>query len=257
MDNKREKLEQRYHASEMWQDYDKSGIIRDKVNHVRDYIPDDVESILDIGCGNGIITNELAEHYHICGVDISAEALKQVKAETLQASADSIPVRDRSWDMVFSSEMLEHLPDDVLERTIHEITRITRKYVFITVPNRELLEARWIRCPKCGNTFHIYGHLHSFTPEAISRKIGPEFRLIRQGVHGPISRDFQPFLLKIKQNIANQWKDPEGLVLCPSCGNTDFNEQKGNPVSRACNLLNRYLGKKKPFWLFLLYERKG
>ncbi len=257
MEYNREKLERRYHTREMWNDYDKAGLIGDKVKHVMDYIPDGVESIIDIGCGNGIITNELAKRYRVCGVDISAEALKQVQSETIQASADSIPVEDHSWDMVFSSEMLEHLPDDVLKGTIHEITRIARKYVFITVPNRELLAARWLRCPKCGDVFHIYGHLHSFAPDDINRRLGSEFKLIRQGVHGPIARDYHPLLLMIKQKVAGQWKDPEGLVLCPSCGNTDFPKQKGNIVSRGCNAMNRLMGKKKPFWLFLLYERKG
>ncbi len=257
MPNETENLKERYRSKEMWNNYDKSGQIQQKVKLILDYIPEEVVSILDIGCGNGIITNELGGKFQVCGVDISEEALKQVKGETIVASADSIPVENNTWDMVFSSEMLEHLPDDVLDKTMDEIKRIARKYVFITVPNKEYLPSRWIRCPKCGNEFHIYGHLHSFGSEDIGKRLGSNFKLIRSGIHGPLSRDFNPLLLSIKHRVARRWKEPEGFIMCPSCKNTEYPNLKGNLLSKLMNFANRIASKPKPYWLFLLYEKKG
>jgi len=47
-----------------------SNDLRDKINLVIDYIPEDVKTILDVGCGNGVITNELAKRYKVTGVDM-------------------------------------------------------------------------------------------------------------------------------------------------------------------------------------------
>jgi len=66
--------------------------------------------------------------------------LKYVKAKKVQASADLLPVKSNSYDLVFSSEMIEHLPEEIFVNAIAEIKRISKKYVFLTFPNDENIE---------------------------------------------------------------------------------------------------------------------
>ena len=76
---------------------------------ILEILPPDVRSVLDVGCGDGFITNALPEQLRVVGVDISQQAVKHVKRETVIGSATDLPLPDRSFDMVMSNDVLEHL----------------------------------------------------------------------------------------------------------------------------------------------------
>ena len=241
---------------EIWENYDPANIIKNKTITVKSFIPNEVKSILDVGCGNGIITNSLDEEYDVTGADLSDIALSYVKGKKIMCSCDSIPVPDESFDMVFSSEMLEHLPDEVLSRTTLEFKRIARKYIFITIPNHEHLPTSFVKCRECGYVFHPFGHLHSFTLDDLNNLFNSDFELIKSGVHGLKKRYYNPLLLSIKNKLGDRWFDVQSSVVCPSCSNNQFPKEKGNLISKACNLTNRLIGTKREYWLFALFKRK-
>ena len=68
-----------------------------------------VQTILDVGCGDGAITNRLGEEWDVTGVDMSTAALEHVTTAAIQASATELPLADGWFDLVASIEMLEHL----------------------------------------------------------------------------------------------------------------------------------------------------
>ncbi|MVT28175.1 methyltransferase domain-containing protein [Acidovorax citrulli] len=55
-------------------------------------IPDDVRTILDAGCGNGAVTNDIAESWSVVGCDISETALKNVAAPAVVADLCKLPL---------------------------------------------------------------------------------------------------------------------------------------------------------------------
>jgi hypothetical protein len=63
------------------------------------------------------------------------------------------------------SEVLEHLTDDVLDSTLGEIRRVLKlDGLFIgTVPANERLIDNQVVCPHCGESFHRWGHVQSFS----------------------------------------------------------------------------------------------
>ena len=153
-----------FHDKNLWSKYDKNNFIAQKTEFLKKVIPPDVKSVIDIGCGNGLITRELKNIFPVVvGCDISAEALSFIEGETICSSCDSIPVSDQSFDLVFSSEMIEHLDDTVLKGAISEMSRISRKYILITVPNSEVMAGAEVKCNICGCVFHQSGHLQRFT----------------------------------------------------------------------------------------------
>ena len=244
-----------YLNSDFWSDALGSQDIHDKVPLILNWIPPQVRTIIDIGCGNGIITNALAKSYDVTGVDASAEALEFVQGKKIHASADKIPVSDHTFDMAFSSEMLEHIPDASFQMAVNEIKRIARRYVFITVPNQEQLANLHVKCPQCGKLFHKYGHLQSIGLARLNSLMGNEYRLLRTGTFGPLIRDYLPVLLNIKNRVAKVWSTPEKHNVCPYCGNTQFGKKRKTVLSHLCNELNNAITKKRPYWLFALYER--
>ena len=100
-------------------------------------------SILDVGCGEGIVTNYLTKKLsinesQIAGLDIDINLLKIAKSinprvQFHQGSVYELPFQDNSFDLVLALEILEHL--EFPERAIKELNRVSNNWVFISVPN--------------------------------------------------------------------------------------------------------------------------
>ncbi|MCP9620801.1 methyltransferase domain-containing protein [Nocardia otitidiscaviarum] len=91
---------------------------------------------LDIGCGTGYLTRELAVVVGagtVVGVDPSATVLQRARAVTgapnctyTTGVAESLPAADESFDIVANCLMLHHLPEDLRGRALGEMWRVLR-----------------------------------------------------------------------------------------------------------------------------------
>lgn len=93
-------------------------------------------SLLDVGCGVGSITVDLAARVapgRVVGVDASEEALTAARAaartaevhvELVVADALALPFADASFDVVHAHQVLQHLPDPV--GALREMRRVVR-----------------------------------------------------------------------------------------------------------------------------------
>ncbi len=233
-----------------------------KIQKIIENIPPDVQSIIDIGCGNGVITNELAKKYQVLGVDRSKSALQFVTSQKLEASCDNIPIPSQSFDMVFSSELLEHLPDEIFQKTIQEFKRISKKYIFITVPNRENPDKLLIRCPQCKYIFNRPNHLRSFKSEDFAI-LFPEYKKTTEFTFGKPVRYYHPALLKLKRKwipsnswIPYFWIDKNNrTTICPRCNNQFIFPYKFHPLGFLIDSINVIISPKRPYWLMVLLEK--
>ena len=245
-----------------WTKLDKE-TLNPKINKLYNTIPKSVKSIIDIGCGNGVITNELAKKYKIIGVDRSEAALKHVKCDSIQCSSDSIPIPDSSFDLVFSSELLEHLEDDKYSGTIKEMKRLSRQFILITVPNSENPDKLSIKCPSCGYVYNRPNHLRSFHLSDFQRDF-PEYKILENFTCGKKVRYSNPQLLTFKLRyspstswIPYYWIDRQNRnTICPSCENHFSFPYIFHPISFLCDVLNVTVSPKKPYWLFILLEKQ-
>ena len=107
----------------------------------------------------------LSLDYKTIGTDSSWEALKKAKAITITVISDisALPFADHSFDLVSCLEVLEHLPYSTFFDALTEISRITKKYVLVSVPNEENLDLLLVTCPKCRCRFHPTYHVRSFS----------------------------------------------------------------------------------------------
>jgi len=106
------------------------------------HAPSAPASIVDLGCGTGRFTQPLAERFQarVIGIDPSDRMLAVARAklgngrvEFRQASAEKLPLRDGSVDMIFMSMVLHHLHDR--PATARECHRILRKSGRLCVRN--------------------------------------------------------------------------------------------------------------------------
>lgn len=96
---------------------------------------------LDAGCGYGLFSaSAMLRGAAVVSVDIGqrlvARATARAGSRGFVADVCALPVPDDTFDVVISSEMLEHTPAPV--RAIHELARILRPdgLLVVTTPNR-------------------------------------------------------------------------------------------------------------------------
>jgi ubiquinone/menaquinone biosynthesis C-methylase UbiE len=96
--------------------------------------------ILDVGCAKGFMIYDLKKiipKANIQGVDISKYAIKNAKKEVKTlvkvANAKKLPFKDKSFDVVISINTIHNLNKKDCASAIKEISRVSKKYSFITV----------------------------------------------------------------------------------------------------------------------------
>ena len=113
-------------------------VISNFVNQVKQLVySEDINNILDAGCGEGFIINSLKTK-HLIGIDISENALTIAKKNNpgcmlCKGNIYGLPFKKNSFDLVIVLEVLEHLDD--FEIAINEIKRVAVKYCLFSVPN--------------------------------------------------------------------------------------------------------------------------
>jgi SAM-dependent methyltransferase len=104
------------------------------------------ESILDVGCGEGVLTEEWAGrlgHGRIVGIDLDDPKLRaewdrrgRPNLEFRVEEATSLSFADDEFDMATAIEVLEHVPEP--EATLAEMARVARRRLLVSVPREPL-----------------------------------------------------------------------------------------------------------------------
>jgi 2-polyprenyl-3-methyl-5-hydroxy-6-metoxy-1,4-benzoquinol methylase len=130
------------------------------------------ESVLDVGCGEGVLTYRWAQRLGdapVVGLDLDDPKLRREwearPRDNLRFGTmppDRLPCGDNEFDLVSAIEVLEHVPDP--ERTVSEMARVARRHLLVSVPReplwRALNMARGAYLRDLGNT---PGHVNHFS----------------------------------------------------------------------------------------------
>ncbi len=146
-------------------------------------------SILDVGCGEGVLTVEWAERLadtqvgadaprgtggRVVGIDLDDPKLRaewekrsRPNLEFRVEEATSLSFEDDSFDMACATEVLEHVPEP--EATLAEMARVARRHLLVSVPReplwRGLNMARGAYLRDLGNT---PGHVNHWSKRAFT-----------------------------------------------------------------------------------------
>jgi 2-polyprenyl-3-methyl-5-hydroxy-6-metoxy-1,4-benzoquinol methylase len=134
------------------------------IETLREKLPDGAE-VLDVGCGNGVISRSLgAVGFRVKGIDISEKTIAKAKALNIYpsvsfevCSAEQLVADGRRYHAIICSEVLEHLtqPEKLL-KVLHEVLH-EDGVLIVTVPNgkgpRELFVTRPVISMQKKNNF--------------------------------------------------------------------------------------------------------
>ena len=103
-------------------------------------------SVLDVGCGEGVLTVEWAERLgdrRVVGIDLDDPKLRaeweQRKRPNLEFRAEEathLTFADGEFDLAAAIEVLEHVPEP--EATLAEMARVARSHLLVSVPREPL-----------------------------------------------------------------------------------------------------------------------
>lgn len=171
------------------------------------------ESLLDVGGAEGYKAALVRSLFkkNVLSCDISSEACNRAKEiyniDSKQVDIHQLPFDDNSFDVVLCSETLEHVPD--FQQANHELIRVCRKAVVITVPHEPEAKIRRNIEEKIP-----HAHIHSLNSDSfnfilpkvskiyIKKMLNPFFRVFYEIAEG-VRRDVTKKYPKVFTDIYN------------------------------------------------------
>jgi ubiquinone/menaquinone biosynthesis C-methylase UbiE len=141
----------------------------------------DPQSLLDVGCGEGVLVHEWAGRIaprRVVGIDLEEPSLQagweQRRAPNLEyriMKAEDMPFADDEFDVATAIEVLEHVPDPA--HTVAEMARVAKSHLLVSVPReplwRALNMARGAYLKQLGNT---PGHVNHWSKRSFAELLG-------------------------------------------------------------------------------------
>lgn len=260
-----------YEASSFWEE----GVLEDENNLERitktiELIPQQITSLLDAGCGNGLFLNTLSKRRPLLdlkGFDRSQEAIKHVLVPCELGDVSNINFENDSFDCTTCLEVIEHIPYKLYSKVLLELARVTKKYIIISVPFEEDLSETATQCPECRSIFNANLHLRSYNEKAFKNIFANtkfEYKkhfLCGESVFFKFHKQYKKIFYP---NQYKKWNSP----ICPFCG---YQEEKissdkiyQNRVIKKNNLLKNIVTfvpkqlwpkEKKYYWIVGLFEK--
>lgn len=148
-----------------------------------------INSLLDIGCGTGYITQKLKDYVPTCiGCDIDTNrvilAKKYINCDISLVVADAVnlPFKNSYFDVVTAIEILEHISN--IEVFLEELKRVSNDYILITVPNEPLF--RLANLSRGKNLKHFgnpEGHIHHFNKNTFGSLLSEYYSEVKINVN--------------------------------------------------------------------------
>jgi SAM-dependent methyltransferase len=151
------------------------------------------ESVLDVGCGEGVLTEQWAQRLgdgRVVGTDLDDPKLaaewagrRRPNLQFQVMPVQSLTFADDTFDLVAATEVLEHLEHPAA--AVAEMARVARRWLLVSVPHeplwRALNLARGAYLRDLGNT---PGHLNHWTRAGFVSMLG---------AHGQVVQTRSPF----------------------------------------------------------------
>lgn len=149
----------------------------------------DAGDALDLGCGNGYAVRQMRERgLPWFGIEHSRTAFERDLREPWFFHGETTQFAAGQFDLAYSTEVLEHIPEDQAPAVVADLCRVTRRYMFLTIS---------LRPSSDNNRYHC-----TLKPRAWWEALFTQNGFV---VDTEVVRAFQPVTMQSTRQILRRW----------------------------------------------------
>jgi SAM-dependent methyltransferase len=235
---------------------------KERTKDLMSLIPLPGKSVLDIGTRDGWFSKKLTAYYHeVTALDLEKPDIEDPRIRCVKGDVTRLDFGDSIFDLVFCTEVLEHIPADKLETACVELVRVAKKFIIVGVPYRQDIRRGRTLCRFCGKKNPPWGHVNSFTREKLE-KLFSECKILQISFVG--QNDLHTNMLsEIFMDLAgNPYGTYHQEEPCVHCGSKLRAPKQSNFIQKICTRLSVIIRKlQQPFckphprWIHILFEK--
>lgn len=143
------------------------------------------KTVLDVGCGEGFTLERLRKQNigeKLEGVDFLKTAIEIGKKahpelHLKEGTIYDLPYKDKSFDLVICSEVLEHLEDP--KKALSELERVAKKHIVLSVPNEPwFMLANFLRGKNWSRWGNDIEHINHWSSKGFKKFVETKFKVL-------------------------------------------------------------------------------
>lgn len=128
-----QKIYEDYHSCDLFPNFGENTFLG---NLAEESYPD-ISSVLDFGCGNGYAVKKMRlQGKEWFGLEYSKTAFERYLTEPYFFHGTTAQFKSRQFDMGYSTDVFEHIPEEIIDETIADFCRVVDRYLFMTISLR-------------------------------------------------------------------------------------------------------------------------
>ena len=235
-----------------------------RISDLMRLLPEQGDSVLDVGARDGFISRLLADHFStVTALDLEQPVIEHERIQCVKGDITAMPFADRSFSLVFCAEVLEHIPTHLLTTACAELSRVSSEYVLVGVPYRQDIRVGRTTCGSCGKVNPPYGHVNTFDEDRLA-ELFPGFTIAGKSFVGQTDARTNRLSSALMDMAGNPYGTYSQEEPCIHCGASLMAPRERNLWQKvltkaafiSMNIQKLFLV-AHPNWIHLLLRRRS
>ena len=225
-------------------------------------LPKGRRSVLEIGARDGHFSRLLTEYFtEVTALDLQKPRFEIDRVVTVEGDATKLNFSDDSFDCVFCTEVLEHIPD--VEKACQEISRVAKHEIIVGVPYKQDIRIARLSCQQCGKINPPWGHVNTFDEDRL-KVLFPGMQTISKSYVGTTKEATNALSTLLMDLAGNPWGTYDQEEPCNYCGAKFIRPASRSIWQKGCSFLAARINRVQSHWtrphgnwIHLVFSKRG